>query len=316
MKASSKLLIAASLLAASSFASAEIVTVTFDFNSSGFAAAAPGSNLATPPNITGITGGYFDATATTYLTAGASVGYYSGGFGVYSPNPFTPNICSSNTNTYPKYSDCKSKPDEHFIDNNDNTSRYKKKESSTSDKVSYNLVNAYDDFARFAFDANVLVTSITLTLFDTNRIESGCSGPLDRNGKCDEDDRIYNYWIDVMFNTQDDLTGPWSAMKVDLGSGDNAPSTFTINTLGLYTPNDYFYFGAGFGKDGTGFKIKSLTVDMATTEPPPEGLDCNVAPTLPQCSNNTVPEPGTLSSLGLAAIAMAAVGRLRRRRTS
>lgn len=306
MKASSKLLIAASLLAASSFASAEIVT--FNFDSSGFAAAAPGSNLASPPNITGITGGYFDATATTYLTAGASVGYYSGGFGVYSPDPFTPGNCSSNT--YPRYRNCDSNPDEHFIDNNNNTSEYDKKENSNSNYVGYNLVNAYDDFARFAFDANVRVTSITLTLFDTNRIQTGCLHPQ-QGGRCDRDDRIYDYWIDVMFNTQDGLSGPWSAMKVGLGSGNDAPSTVTISTLGLYTPNDFFYFGAGFGKDGTGFKIKSLTVETA-----PEQLDCNAAPTLPECSNNTVPEPGTLSSLGLAAIAMAAVGRLRRRRTS
>ena len=222
-----------------------------------------------------------------------------------------PSNCN-NSGGYPRYRNCSDNLDEHFVDNNSNTSKYDKKTSSSGSWNTTTLTNAYDDFATFKFTNDVRVTSVTIGLWDWNSEKVGeeqyckygygayCFQWGTRN--------IYDYSIDLSFNTSDSVAGPWSALHIDLGS--SAPSqgdSFVVNLFGPYSLNDYFSLGAGFGLSHTGFKIKSLTVDNS----PPAQLDCNAFPDL--CPG-TVPVPGTLSSLGLAALAMAAVGRLRRRR--
>lgn len=120
---------------------------------------------------------------------------------------------------------------------------------------------------------------------------------------------VFDNFIDISFNTGDNVGGTWITQHIDIGH--NTPSqgdSFVLNNFGAYGLNDYFSLGAGFGLSGTGFKIKSLTVDDQ-----PARLDCNAFPDL--CPG-TVPEPGTLSSLGLGALAMAMVGRIRRRRAA
>jgi len=315
MKASSKLLIAASLLAASTVASASIVT--FTFNASGLTTSvANGNNGAANPNISSISAGYYDGTTAV---AGGSVGYYnSNGFGVYSPDPSCGSL-PSNTSTV-QYQ-CVVNGDDHFVDNNDNTADKQKRVKSNGNWGSWQslstFTNSYDDFATFKFTNDVRVTSVTLGLWDWNSENTGTEQYCHRywpNNTCREwrTRNVYDYSIDLSFNTSDAVAGPWSALHIDLGS--SAPSqgdSLVVNLFGLYPINNYFSLGAGFGLSNTGFKIKSLTVD----DSPPEQFDCSAAPTLPECST-TVPEPGTLSSLGLAALAMAAVGRLRRRRTS
>lgn len=319
MKASSKLLIAASLLAASSVASAS--TVTFTFNTETLPPMFPGSNGAVSPNLLGISPGYYNEWDGTYNSPAGTLGIYNDttppgtynyGLGVTSPS----NVCGTlpaNTSTV-EYRCANGSTDAHYVDNRGNGATIERR---TRNNANSNWGNwrdwedvKIDDFVRFQFDTNVLVTSITLGIWDYETDDNG--GGCKRywsNGSCRE---YYDlYYIDVSFNTGDSNSSPWTHLQLNLGT--SAPSegqVFTFTPFGLYTANDWLRFGAGFGESGTGFKIKALTVETA-----PEQLDCNAAPTLPECST-TVPEPGTLSSLGLAAIAMAAVGRLRRRRTS
>ena len=326
MKASSKLLIAASLLAASSFASAS--TVTFTFNTETLPPMFPGSNGAASPNLLGITPGYYDSNAGTYNRPAGLLGVYNDttppgtynyGLGVTSPSDLCGTLPADTSTT--QYRCVSGGADDHYVDNNSNRAQIQRRTWSSSSQnwrswsdYGNSISLRFDDFVGFQFDTDVLVTSITLGIWEyqTDDNAGGCKRWKDGivGGQCRE---YYDlHYIDVSFNTGDSNSSPWTHLQLNLGT--SAPSdgqVFTFTPFGLYTANDWLRFGAGFGESGTGFKNKSLTVETA-----PEQLDCNAAPTLPECSNNTVPEPGTLSSLGLAAIAMAAVGRLRRRRTS
>jgi hypothetical protein len=323
MKTSSKLLIAASMLAASGLAGAS--TVTFTFNTETLPPMYPGSNGATSPNLLGISPGYYNGFDNTYNSPAGTLGIYNDttppgtynyGLGVTSPS----NVCGTlpaNTSTV-EYRCASGSTDAHYVDNSGNgaTVERRTRNSSTSSWGSWRNYQdvRIDDFVRFQFDTNVLVTSITLGIWDYQTDQNGGGCKTWRNGIVGGSCREYYdlYFVDVSYNTGDANSSPWSHLQLNLGT--SAPASgqeFTFSPFGLYTANDWLGFGAGFGNSGTGFKIKSLTVETA-----PEQLDCNAAPTLPECSGNTVPEPGTLSSLGLAALAMAAVGRLRRRRTA
>jgi len=313
MKASSKLLIAASLLAASTVASASIVT--FTFNTETLPPMYPGDNSATSPNLLAISPGYFDDNANTYNSPAGTLGIYNtpdfNGLGVTSLGPCSGQPANTNTTEYQCVTN-----DEHFVDNNSNEARIQRRTWNSQNNKWGDWTNfgnrstqRLDDFVAFQFDSDVLVTSITLGIWDYKVDENGgeCKS-WKRNGECD---KYYDrYYIDVSFNTGDSNGSPWMNLQLDLGkSAPDSGAQLTFSPFGLYTANDWLRFGAGFGERDTGFKIKALTVET------PERVDCSNAPDLPECST-TVPEPGTLSSLGLAALAMATVGRLRRRRTS
>jgi len=279
-------------------------TITYTFNANSLTTTvANGSNGAVAPNIASIGAGYrYDNGTSTGLVMGGSIGYWgSNGFGVMSPH----NNCGTlpaNTSSI-SYSCVNGSTDAHYFDNNGNGAQVR---GTKSGPDTYSPVRI-DDFARIRFDADVTVTSLTLGLWDWDSEKSGTEDYCTRyysNGSCRSWGKrdVYEYFIDLVFNTGDSESSAWTPLRVSLGA--NAPDTgdtLVVNTLGAYAPNDWFGIGAGFGLSGTGFKLMAMTVTR-TEEGGGGGA-----------TGQSVPEPGTLASLGLGAFAMALAGARRRR---
>jgi len=212
------------------------------------------------------------------------------------------------------------------------------KSGSSSDEHTVDNYNNNEDYVKFSFTnalnnaTDVRVTSVTLSCIGCDLGTPGTASYTIPGYYTNENCRRVNHhtvcdqvWHDPVFvpgtpGTGDadisylvGLLGPgWSTGSVS-GLGYNDTYTYTFDggighlpTLGL---SNLFRLGAKFGDNNDDFKIMSLTVEENL-----QGLDCVPGVVVEGCS--TVPEPGTLSSLGLAAFAMAAVGRLRRRRAA
>lgn len=263
--------------------------VTFNLSGSGYSTAANDSNGAASPNLIGITAGYFNGAS--HLTAGATAQFYSGnGLGVSSPTGCPSLPADTSTTRYR----CNTGSDAHYVDNSGNGARIERSVATPCTSGSgcvnglrwgsyrtYEAVPAYDDFVRFQFSTDVVVTSITLGIWDAVDL-AGSS--LER--------------IDVSYNAADAIGSGWTAGSLDFNWTSNG-QTITFSPT-AYVANDWFGFGAGFGLSGTGFKIKSLTVEV------PERQSC-------EAPCGSVPLPGTAALLGLGAAAIGWSSRRRRR---
>ncbi len=275
-------------------------SVTFTFNQNSLTTTVmQGSDGAANPNIVSVSPGYYAPGPDLHLGAGASIGYYgANGLGVSSPTGCGALPANTSTARYR----CDAGSDSHYVDNSGNGAVIERRtRASAGDSWSswsdWRNVPSLDEYVRFAFDTDVIVTSVRIGLWDWYAVQTG--GLSTRK-----------QYIDLGYNTGDNASDPWTAINAFL-VGSVSPldlpywgKPFDV-PIASYGANDWFGFGAGFDKSGSGFKILALTVEY---NPP-----CNT-PGGPLCGPNELPLPGTLGMLGLGAAGLAFAARRRRQK--